>query len=136
MPGSFAVRLVCLAAAPRTWRFWRPTQFGCGVRGPNLKYKVFFVGAYEYTTIHGSGPTTLLSTAPTSAGLSMLEGIAASPAVKAALAAFPVAPSNNGGTLAENGASIPVGSLAVVAPNFQREHDAQLNTNSTWGRHH
>ncbi|HEY6769201.1 MAG TPA: TonB-dependent receptor [Candidatus Sulfotelmatobacter sp.] len=110
-------------------------RFGGTFGGPIIKDKFFFFGAYEYTTIHGAGPPVALATAPTAAGLTLLQGMAVDAPVSAALAQFPVAPSNNAGTLTVNGTAIPLGSLIAIPPNFQREHDAQFNTDYTWGRH-
>ena len=109
-------------------------RFGGTVGGPLIKNKWFIFGAYEYTTLHGQGTATPLI-APTAAGLSMLQTMAADSAVQNILANFPVAPSNDLKPITVNGQSVPIGNLIIISPLFQREHDAIVNTDYTLGKH-
>ena len=109
-------------------------RFGGTVGGPLIKNKWFIFGAYEYTTLHGQGTATPLI-APTAAGLSMLQTMAADSAVQNILANFPVAPSNDLNPITVNGQSVPIGNLIIISPLFQREHDAIVNTDYTLGKH-
>ncbi len=109
-------------------------RFGGTLGGALIKNKWFIFGAYEFTTLHGQGtPTKLL--APTAAGLAAAEAMAANPQVASVLANFPVAPVGNQGTTMVNGQAIPIGDLVIISPIFQREHDAQINSDFTAGRH-
>src|SRR6267378_943443 len=109
-------------------------RFGGTVGGPLIKNKWFIFGAYEYTTLHGQGTATPLI-APTAAGLSMLQTMAADSAVQNILANFPVAPSNDLNPITVNGQSVPIGNLIIISPLFQREHDAIVNSDYTLGKH-
>jgi hypothetical protein len=102
--------------------------------GPILHRKWFIFGAYEYTDFHAEGNTTTAEV-PTAAGMALLNAQAANAAVRRQLAIFPVAPANDLGTIVTNGVPIPVGTAQLISPNFQHEHDFNINSDYSAGRH-
>src|SRR5205814_10207406 len=97
--------------------------------------------------LHGAWtPTPLI--APTAAGLSLLQSMAANPAVSTILANFPVAPAANAaeaicvhcpgetpGDPTTGTPNIAAGDLTIISPVLQREHDTQINADYTQGNH-
>jgi len=60
--------------------------------------------------------------------------MAADPSVASILRNFPAAPATTG-AITVNGRPIPIGQLTIVSPVLLKQHDAQFNTDYTWGRH-
>jgi carboxypeptidase family protein len=110
-------------------------RFGGTLGGPVIKNKLFVFGGYEYIDIHGQGNTST-QFVPTAAGLAQLEGLATNQTIRDRLGFLPVAPANDQGTIAVNGQNIPIGTLILVSPLLQREHDVIFNTDYSTGNHH
>jgi Carboxypeptidase regulatory-like domain/TonB dependent receptor len=112
-------------------------RLGGTLGGPVIKNKFFIFGAYEFTYLHGQGSATAF-TGPTAAGLAILKANAADSAVSDLLNNFPVAanadvaPAN---WAVVNGIPIPTGNITIFSPNYQREHDASVSADYTWGKH-
>ena len=107
---------------------------GASAGGPIKHDRWFIYGAYEFQN-EGLAASSPQVTMPTADGLQMLAGLAHDDAVRAILAQFPAAPSNNAGTLNVNGTAIPVGTLTTVAPAFSNEDDFIVNSDINLGKH-
>src|SRR5262249_11013569 len=105
------------------------------VGGPIIKDKVFIFGAYELNNI-GLAASSVSQDAPTAAGLSLLNGLAANNQGKQILAQFPTAAvASSAKTQVVNGVSIPIGSIQASAPSFQREHRFNISGDVNANKH-
>src|SRR5262249_9806651 len=107
-------------------------RWGGNVGGPILKNKLFFFTSWEQFAL-GQAASPGGIAAPTAAGLSILSAL---PGVSAAhLSIFkqyvPVAPTNNAGPIQVAGVGIPVGTVAVAAPQFANQKNFMLNIDYT-----
>lgn len=116
-------------------------RVGGEIGGPVWKDKLFFYGAYEFNNL-GLQATAPAALAPTSAGMTLLNGLAADQQVKTLLAQFPIATAANcDPTIAAttcpkvNGTAIPVGTVTSVAPSFTNQQDYIINGDYNFGQH-
>src|SRR5215470_9612212 len=119
-------------------------RVGGEVGGPLWKDKLFVYGAYEFNNL-GLQATAPAALAPTSAGMTLLNGLAADQPVKDLLAQFPIAtaetclettavPRPANACPLVNGVQIPVGTVTSVAPSFTNQQDYIINGDYNFGQ--
>jgi hypothetical protein len=99
--------------------------------GPIIRDKAFIFGGYRRVFAGLAGGSTSLE-APTAPGLANLNTLASSDAIKTILAQFPVAASSTRTITVRNPRTgvtlpVPIGSVALLAPNVFDEHDYLTN---------
>src|SRR5581483_5903104 len=107
----------------------------CGgtIGGPIIHDRFFIFGAYQSNNL-GLATSSVAQKAPTAAGLSTLNSMAANDAVRELLSQFPTAPVATE-TETVNGVAIPVGTFQPSAPSFQNEHTFNINGDLNAGSH-
>lgn len=99
-------------------------RLGANIGGPIIHNKWFYFADFEYNPLGRASAAQGQVFAPTAQGYSIL---AANPSVSknnlGVLQQYAVAPTPNGQTLTVGGAAIPIGTLSIVAPNWQNAYN-------------